>query len=115
MNLQKTILSLLFFIITSATVFAQKDIDNQVNDLIQQDNVMLTEHDKSLKLSEEQEVKIKELYKALILLETETSKSKRKKEEYKKTIASKRIEIMQSKKSLLTSKQLAAYDAYGAK
>lgn len=115
MNLQKTILSLLFFIITSVTVFAQNDIDNQVNDLIQQDNVMLTEKDKSLKLTKDQEVKIREIRKALILLESEAPKSKKKKEEFKKTMKPKRIEAIESIKSLLTPKQLEAYNSYGAK
>lgn len=115
MNLQKTILSLLFFIITSSAVFAQKDIDTQINDLIKEDNIMLTETDKSLKLSEEQEVKFKEIYKTLFVFKAETSKSKKKKEAYKEALKSKLLEIMQSKKSLLTPKQLAAYDAYDAK
>lgn len=115
MNLQKTILSLLFFIIASLTVFAQKDVDNQVNDLIKKDNIMLTENDKSLELSGEQETKAKELYKALLVSENDISKSKKKKEAYKKAMKSKRRETIESIKSLLTPKQLAAYNAYGAK
>ncbi|MDO5980538.1 hypothetical protein [Flavivirga spongiicola] len=115
MNLQKTIMSLLFFIITSSAVFAQKDIDSQINDLIKEDNIMLTETDKSLKLSEEQEVKIKEIYRALIVFKNETSKSKKKKGVYKKALTSKLMETMQEKKDLFTPKQLAAYDAYDAK
>ncbi len=115
MNLQKTILSLLFFVITSSAVFAQKDVDNQINDLIQYDNVKLTGHDKSLKLSETQESKAKELYKALILFQSETSKSKKKKVAYKEELKTKRMETINAVKSLLTPKQLAAYNAYGAK
>ncbi len=115
MNLQKTILSLLFFVITSSAVFAQKDIDTKVNDFIQRDNVMLTENDKSLKLSEIQQAKAKEIYKALILFQAETSKSKKKKEGYKKELQAKRIETLDAIKKMLTSKQLAAYNAYGAK
>ncbi|MDD7885781.1 hypothetical protein [Flavivirga sp. 57AJ16] len=115
MNLQKTIMSLLFFIITSSAVFAQQDIDDQINDLIKEDNVMLTETDKSLKLSEEQEAKFREIYRSLIVFKTETSKSKKKKEAYKNALMSKLKETMTSKKSLLTQKQLAAYNAYGAK
>ncbi|NMH88285.1 hypothetical protein [Flavivirga algicola] len=115
MNLQKTILSLLFFVITSSAVFAQSDVDAKVNDLIQQDNVMLTGKDKSLKLSKTQEAQAKELYKALVLFQAETSKSKKKKDTYKKELRAKRGETLDAIKSLLTSKQLAAYDAYGAK
>ena len=115
MNLQKTILSLLFFIITSSAVFAQKDFDTQINDLIKQDNIMLTETDKSLKLSEEQEVKIKEIYRTLFVFKAETSKSKKKKGVYKEALKTKRRETINSVKSVLTAKQVVAYNSYDAK
>ncbi|TGV03993.1 hypothetical protein [Flavivirga rizhaonensis] len=116
MNLQKTILSLLFFIIASSVTFAQQDVDSQINDLIKKDNVMLTENDKSLKLTEEQTLKLKEAYKKLVLFENDLPRSKKKKKEaYREAMTPILSETMAYKRSLLTSKQLAAYNAYDAR
>ncbi|GAA3641936.1 hypothetical protein [Flavivirga jejuensis] len=108
MNLQKTMLSLLFFITVSATAFAQKGIDSQVNDLIKKDNLELTINDKSLKLSKKQEAKLRELYKELLTLEKEAPKSKKKKETFNKKIEEKRKKTYAAKNDLLTPKQKQA-------
>ncbi|MDO5971074.1 hypothetical protein Q4Q35_14800 [Flavivirga aquimarina] len=112
MNLQKTILSLLFLIMTSATVFAQKHIDTQVNNFIQEYNDMLTEKDKSLKLSEAQEAKARELYKSLAILESKAPKSEKKKQAFVEEMKPKRREIMRSIWGLFTPEQTKAFKSH---
>ncbi|WP_406683847.1 hypothetical protein N1F78_14315 [Seonamhaeicola sp. MEBiC1930] len=115
MNTKKNILSFLFLLMTSSVVFAQNNIDSQINNLIKRDNIMLTESDKNLELSKEQINKAKEIYKGMILYENKASKSERKSNAFMKKMAAKLVETKQAIKSLLTPEQLSVYNAYGAK
>ncbi|AUP77309.1 hypothetical protein C1H87_00675 [Flavivirga eckloniae] len=98
---------------TSATVFAQKSVDAQITDLIKRDNTLLTEKDTSLKLTEAQEAKVREIYKELVVVLDKAPKSKKKQQEFEKTVLPKREETLNAVLSLLTPKQLEAYNTNG--
>jgi hypothetical protein len=107
--------SIVFLLVIPSGVFAQKWVDNQVNNLTYKVNTKLIASNENLKLSEEQELQVRILYKQFILYKSEKGKSIQDKNELWEAIKPKFQETNKAVKSILSSEQLAAYNAYKAK
>jgi len=114
MSPKKSIL-LLVLVMYSTFSFSQKSIEDQANALTQEVNVMLTETDKNLKLSEDQTAKINKLYKALVLVRNKKKKTVKEERQLNKVLYPKLKETSNAIKALLTKEQLSQYNSYNAK